>query len=308
VQISPSTWCLGCTVQCDRVAEPDDTCTAAWRDGEDWYTLRPVSEQPAPSEKSPVATPADSHEVSLIHTGGTLSAVWAIGNNAICKVHHWSPDTTSESETIKFVQKMAPQVPIPKVITSWVDGERSFLVLKRVPGITLRDAWGTMSASQQDSILNEVVHCCEILASITSERLQDVSGGPVLEPYLAHSGKDSLEPLNVCESKEYFFRVDLHPNPEIKERFHLYHPDLGPGNILIYDQRLAAIIDWESAGFYPHFWISTKPSVSRGLDFCPPIPGIDETEWRKRLRMKLQDRGYPRFAEWFMEWRKSKSR
>jgi hypothetical protein len=171
VQISPSTWCLGCTVQCDRVAEPDDTCTAAWRDGENWYTLRPVSDQPASSEKSLDATPADSHEVSLIHTGGTLSAAWAIGNNAICKVHHWSSDTTSESETIKSVQKMAPQVPIPEVITSWVDGERSFLVLKRVPGITLRDAWGTMSASQQDSILNEVVHFCEILASITSERL-----------------------------------------------------------------------------------------------------------------------------------------
>ncbi|KAJ6180782.1 hypothetical protein N7519_011243, partial [Penicillium mononematosum] len=198
---------------------PDDTCTSAWRDGENWYILQPASEQPAPSEQSPDATPADSHEVRLIHTGDTLSAVWAIGNNDICKVHHWSSDTTSESETIKFVQKMAPQVPIPEVINSWVDRERSFLVLKRVPGITLRDAWGTMSATQQDSILNEVVYSCERLASITSERLQNVSGGP-----------------------------DLHPNPEIEERFHLYHPDLGPGNILIYNQRLAAIIDWECAG------------------------------------------------------------
>lgn len=144
VQTSPSTWTwrLGCTVQCDRVAEPDDTCTAAWRDGENWYILRPASKQPAPSEQSSDTTSTDSHEVRLTHTGGTLSAVRAIGNNAICKVHHWSSDTTSESETIKFVQKMAPQVPVPEVINSWVDGERSFLVLKRVPGIKLRDAWG----------------------------------------------------------------------------------------------------------------------------------------------------------------------
>jgi hypothetical protein len=35
-----------------------------------------------------------------------------------------------------------PQVPVPEVIYSWVDGNRSFLVLKRVLGITLRDACG----------------------------------------------------------------------------------------------------------------------------------------------------------------------
>lgn len=132
-QVSHSTWRLGCTIECNRIAEPDDTCTAAWKDGEDWYILRhAISEQP------PDATPANSQEVRLIHEGGTLSAVWAIGNNAICKVHSWTSDTTSESKTIKFVQENAPQVSIPEVIYSWVDGNRSFLVLKRVPGITLR--------------------------------------------------------------------------------------------------------------------------------------------------------------------------
>lgn len=104
VQTSPSTWRLGCTIECDRTAEPDETSVAAWKDGEDWYILRlATSEQPLD------ATPANSHEVRLIHEGGTLSAVWAIGNNAICKVHPWSSDTTSESETIKFVQKWLPK-------------------------------------------------------------------------------------------------------------------------------------------------------------------------------------------------------
>lgn len=304
VQISSSKWRLGCAFECDRLAELDDTCAAAaWKDGEYWYTIRPAT-----SEQSIDDTPANSGEVRLIHEGGTGSAVWALGNDAICKVHYWSTDTTSESKTINFVQERVPEVPVPEVIYSWVDGNRSFLVLKRVPGITLRDAWGTMSNIQQDFILAEVVHLCELLASVTSERLQNVYGGPVLEPYLAHSKNDSLEPLSVDESKVYFFREDLHPNPEIEERFHLYHPDLGPGNILVFNNKPAGIIDWESAGFYPRFWISTKPSVSPGLDFHPPIPGISDHEWRKRLRMELEDRGYPRFAEWFMGWRRTKTR
>jgi len=301
VQVSHSTWRLGCTIECHQATEPDETCAAAWKDGEYWYTLRL-----AKNEQQPDDTPANSNGVRLIHEGGTLSAVWAIGNNAICKVHHWSSDTTSESETIKFVQANTPHVPVPEVIHSWEDGNRSFLVLKRVEGITLRDAWETMSAAQQDSILNEVVHMCDTLATVTSDRLQNVYGGPALEPYLAHSNNDSLEPLNVFESKRYFFREDL-DNPEIGERFYLYHPDLGPGNIIVRDQKLSAIIDWESAGFYPRFWISTKPSVSPGLNFHPPISGVHEGEWRKRLRMKLEELGYPRFADWFMEWRRTKS-
>jgi hypothetical protein len=304
VEISHSTWRLGCRIECDRITEPDNTSAeAAWRDGEYWYILRSAT-----SEQPHDATPANSREFRLIHEGGTVSAVWAIGNNAICKVHHCGPDNPSESETIEFIQKRAPEVPVPEVIYSWMDGDRSFLVLKRVPGTTLRDAWGTMSAIQQESILNEVVHLCDVLASITSERLENVHGGPVLEPYLAHSGRDSLEPLSVFESKRYFFREGLHSNPTIEERFHLYHPDLGPGNIMIFNQKLSAIIDWESAGYYPRFWISTKPSVSPGLNFHPPIPKIAETEWRKRLRMKLEDHGYPRYAEWFMEWKNTKSR
>jgi hypothetical protein len=69
------------------------------------------------------------------------------------------------------------------------------------------------------------------------------------------------------------------------------------------ENEIAAIIDWESAGFYPRFWISTKPSVSPGLDFDPSIPGVEDVEWRRRLRIRLEEVGYPRFADWYMEWR-----
>jgi hypothetical protein len=80
-----------------------------------------------------------------------------------------------------------------------------------------------MSATEQDPILDEIVSICDILASIISNRLQNVYGGPELEPYLAHSERDLLEPLTMSESRGYFLREDLHPNPEIEERFHLYH-------------------------------------------------------------------------------------
>lgn len=158
-----------------------------------------------------------------------------------------------ESKAIQFVQQTLPQVPVPGVIHNWVDNDRSLLLLKRVEGTTLRDAWQTMSIHQQEFILDEAVRLCNLFASVTSNRLRSVQCGPVLEPYLAHSGKDTLGPLTVCKSKRYFFREGLHPNPEIGSQFHFYHPDLGPGNIIVPNNRISAIIDWEGAGFYLRF-------------------------------------------------------
>ena len=36
------------------------------------------------------------------------------------------------------------------------------------------------------------------------------------------------------------------------------HGDLHPRNIIIKNYKIAAIIDWEHAGFYPEYWEYTK--------------------------------------------------
>ena len=40
------------------------------------------------------------------------------------------------------------------------------------------------------------------------------------------------------------------------------------------DGSIAGILDCEAAGYYPHFWIATKPSVSPGLDFVPRLQNL----------------------------------
>lgn len=300
-QRSPLLLNLGSRFECYRSAT-EGAEVASWQDGESWYNIR--STQPDQPSDGFTLHP---DEWLLIHQGGTLSAVWTIGRNAFCKVKDWAPGMVLESDTINFVHQKFPQIPVPKVIYSWIDQDKSFVILEKVTGITLRDAWGVMSTFEQNNVLNEVVSVCNLLISDTSSRLQNVHGGPVLEPYLAHSGNQLLEPLTLCESKNYFFGAGLQ-NPEISGDFHLYHADLGPGNIIVRDNHLAAIIDWESLGYYPLFWIATKPSVSPGLDFDPPIPGVAMIEWRKRLRIALEENGLPRYTEWFMDWMKTKCR
>jgi aminoglycoside phosphotransferase len=95
-----------------------------------------------------------------VHTLGASSAVWAIGNKAFCKVKSWCPGLESEAQTIKFVKERCPQIPVPEVIYEYIDEDRSFLILGRVHGLTLRDAWADLSPSQHDNILR-LVHVVE---------------------------------------------------------------------------------------------------------------------------------------------------
>ena len=273
---------------------------AAWEEDECTYILRNKEDR----EIALASFGESSDELRLVHTGGTGSAVWTIGRDAFCKVKVLIPGQESEDKTIAFVKKVAPQITTPEVIYAWTEHDRSFLVLRRIQGSTLRDAWASLSLSQRGSMVKTIAGHCDLLAKNTSKTLCSITGKPVLEPYLTLSDDADLVGLLTRKECEESFSSASLECPPLGEDFHFYHPDLGPGNIIVSDDgRLAGILDWEAAGYYPAFWISTKPSVSPGLDFCPPVADCEDFEWRKRLRIELERMGYPRASEWFMKWR-----
>lgn len=62
----------------------------------------------------------------------------------------------------------------------------------------------------------------------------------------------------------YLQRISTLPPPPIGDRFHFYHSDLGPINILLSESgTVKAILDWESVGYYPKFWIPLESYRSR---------------------------------------------
>lgn len=203
----------------------------------------------------------------------------------------------TEDKTIAFVKKIAPQISTPEVIYAWTDYNRSFLILRRIKGITLRDAWTSLSLSKRHSVINTIATLCDTLAQNTSPILGSATGRPVLEPYLSPSDSGLLDLLTPKECKSNFSTAS-DECLALGEDFHFYHPDFGPGNIIVSDDgRVAGILDWEAAGYYPAFWIATKPSVSSGLNFHPSIAECDGYEWRKCLRIELERWGYPQANE-----------
>ena len=278
---------------------------AAWEEDECTYILRKVKHDEI--ALPPTFADSSSDDLRLVHTGGTVSAVWTIGRRVFCKVKSWDPEMESEDKTIAFVKKITPQIPTPEVIHAWIDHDKSFLILKRIEGSTLSDAWGSLSLSQRQSVVETIATYCDLFAQNTSKTLGTVTGRPVLEPYLSLTDSGLLGLVTQRECERYF-SVASEECPAIEEDFHFYHPDLGPSNIIISDDgRVAGILDWESAGYYPAFWIATKPAVSPAFNFDARIEEHGEHEWRKCLRDELERLGYPQVGEWYMKWFRCRS-
>jgi hypothetical protein len=305
-QVDQKRWHIGSFV-CELIqSTPPADAVVVWHDHDSTYILRKKRDDETASE----TFAGFSDEIKLVHEGGDASAIWSIGSNAFCKVKDWVPNNEMEDQVISVVKKIAPQIPTPDVIYSWIETDRSFLILHRMEGCTLRDAWESLSTSQRDSILDTVAGYCDLLAQNTSDVLSGATGKPLYEPYLAPGAlgtSDHLGPMTHEEAVSYFSPyTETFPLSMLGEVFHFYHPDLNPSNIIILDGKVAGIIDWEGAGYYPRFWIATKPSVSPGFDFDPPVPGFPDYRWRQLLYPTLVSLGYAQASSWYMEWMNKK--
>ena len=115
--------------------QPGDAI-AAWAEDDCTYILR------KPKDGDFISPPfiEGSDAIQIVHEGGTLSVVWAIGRQVFCKVKTWNTDMESEEDTIHFVKKIAPQISTPEVVHAWTERDRSLLFLRRIERSTLRDA------------------------------------------------------------------------------------------------------------------------------------------------------------------------
>jgi hypothetical protein len=289
---APNIYKMGSKFLCRKVLKGESTIgVATWEDNDGIFCVFEDG-----SEIRSFEEPLED----LLHQAGTSSAVWAIGSNAICKVKTWTDGMEMESSTLAFIKASAPNIPVPDVIYAWLDEElsRTFLILKRVQGNTLAKAWPSLASEKRDYIASTVAQYCSDLAKITSDKLQSATGRGVLEPFLNVRAKDShpswrprlLGPMPSVSSQKYLQRISKLCSPPVTDAFYFYHADLGPTNILISgDGMVEAILDWESAGFYPRFWISLKPYISPG--FCLPVAD-DRYAWADLLIAKLTGKGF----------------
>ncbi|KAL5398398.1 hypothetical protein PMIN03_012786 [Paraphaeosphaeria minitans] len=301
VLAKPNCWLLGSCYACELVDNVPNDAMASWEAGGDTYCIRKASTDNRDSVLG-------NSESNRVHHAGTSAAVWNIGGTFV-KVKAWRDGMQLEVDTIQFVNRIS-SIPVPEIVFSWVDVEwnRSFLILKAIEGRTLGQAWVSLSVDQRLRNAGTVAQFCKTLALSTSRMLMTANGNGVLEPYLTAFPPDSepswkpqtLGPYTSDQLRSYLSESSVFD--EHISSFKFYHADLGPSNIIVdEDGSIIGIIDWESAAFYPTFWLGTKPLVSAGFY----VHGLERRAWAILLANALEREGFASNMEAYEAWRKA---
>ncbi|KAL2421142.1 hypothetical protein ABEF95_000439 [Exophiala dermatitidis] len=148
----------------------------------------------------------------------------------------------------------------------------TYIVMERIRGETLASAWPTLAASSRDKILLQLRHFVDEMRSLPApkreHKISNVGGGSLWDCRLV-SGVDRFGPFKDPQAFHLFLRNGLEkaPSPEVPEVDEMIklqardwgpvvftHGDLSSLNILVQDDNIVGIVDWETAGWYPPYW------------------------------------------------------
>jgi len=201
--------------------------------------------------------------------------------------------TITEATTQMMVrEQLQGQVPVPEVFGWTEDGGQTFIYMSLIEGETLQQRWGDMNKDERRAICVELKHVVKAWRALKPNR-HDL--------YIGSLGNQRLNEIFLASHPEL---AGPFQGTNAVEKFHhacgiaisgettivFTHGDLVPPNILLSpgpNPKLAAVIDWGQAGWYPAYWEYCKARRVR-LD---PVYFNDafQEEWRTEYLPMILD-------------------
>ncbi|KAJ0419550.1 kinase-like domain-containing protein [Aspergillus carlsbadensis] len=288
-EINETSWLIANTLLLTRSPSPlpgkSSINQPCWSDSHGGHFALSAAPDPLPPSK-PLAE--DSTSISRVHAVDNQAAVWRAGE-AFIKAHHMDyPDVTREHVTLQFLKGQQPQgFQFPEVYHNFEIRSRYFLIVSRVPGQLLEDAWPTMDERLREYYIAKVADVCNHLAEWSGDSISGVDGRQLLERYLIKGNGKAADALSPQQLLENCTEMSMDVSTLV-----FCHCDLGPTNLLVDTETLSlGIIDWELAGYVPIEWVRTKFRLSAGMDFNYEDED-SKKDWRRRVAQHLEQMGY----------------
>lgn len=186
----------------------------------------------------------------------------------------------TEAATMSFVAANT-SIPVPRIHCSFVHNNQAFIVMERIQGTSLAEAWKTLSDADRESIFSQLQQMFQELRSLQpplATGVESCQGGSLRDSRIARS-RPRFGPFKTIQDFHLWLREDLKPeeHPERKDdedwkkikemaakqdgpwpQPMFTHGDLNPFNILVRGDRIVGVIDWEFSGWYPCYWEYTS--------------------------------------------------
>ncbi|KAI2627245.1 kinase-like domain-containing protein [Xylaria nigripes] len=177
----------------------------------------------------------------------------------------------AEADTMRFVARNT-SIPVPKVFCAFTHKGRSYIVMEKIAGDTVGHGWTGRTEESKRKLLAQLKSLLQQLRDVRPPQdigVANVTGGPIYDGRLF--GKSLWGPFSTQEDFHRELRNgigldnDLRALPSdlvellVFHRRHfpppvLTHGDLSSLNILVRDDRIVGIINWETAGWLPYYW------------------------------------------------------
>ncbi|KAH9218169.1 hypothetical protein DL95DRAFT_361153 [Leptodontidium sp. 2 PMI_412] len=252
--------------------------------------------------------------VKIFHTRANVG-MWALGSEWLLIDQINNPDTLGNDFMTQDFLRNQPGCKIPlvkemKCISKPTD-KIKFTLMSRAEGVTLQSIWHTLSKDQQLSYTDQLAEIIRELRTYTSPVACKVDG-TLLDDYIlgvcserapcckkiGFTGKEWIDNL-ADELRDGLARTHKTNDPaiieekfqELRENFPeqgpyvLTHGDLNACNIMVKDDKIEAILDWEWAGYYP-WWVERYRSgggnAAKAELFMPLWPKIGGGEFDEK--------------------------
>ncbi|CUS09296.1 unnamed protein product [Tuber aestivum] len=204
--------------------------------------------------------------------GDDSSQVWDLGNG---KLYKFRPHKRGvyESDIHALIQRNT-SIPVPTIYREWVSATRGgpvhHMIMQKIEGEPLHKSWARLSRSVKERLVVQLGDYLNQLGRITSPSICCVGGGPLHDEhgFLFYQRDAAHGPFS--DDQSFWLALTSHLRrtqsrtiqKALAQLRHimppalpavLTHADLHQGNILVRNGNIAAIIDWEGAGFFPRW-------------------------------------------------------
>lgn len=185
----------------------------------------------------------------------------------------------TEAATMAFIAART-KIPVPRVHCSFTRRNVTYIVMERMRGKTLADAWPSLSDADVERILLQLRGMLDELRAVPAPgtAIQSCIGGSLRDSRIPRP-EPRFGPFSTTHAFHEWLREGL--GPEEKPRYVddeewtdikymiamqnrdcespvFTHGDLNPFNIIVRDGNIEAIIDWEFSGWLPPYWEYTS--------------------------------------------------
>jgi hypothetical protein len=199
-----------------------------------------------------------------------------------------------------------------------------FTLMSRAQGKSLYYIWHDLTPEQKLGYKNQLVDVIRQLRQFTSPVAQKVDGSALDDSVIGYCGRRHPPTCKkMGKTKDEWFEIlseelryglsmknqtedpmiiepklqELKDNFPDSEPYVLSHGDLNLSNIIVKDDRIEAIIDWESAGYYPWWFERWLMKASGPDDLVDPLwadlsPEMDEAAFSEQVLDKIRAVGH----------------